>query len=107
MPFVHKFVKAEPNAQFGKFLDVLKKLHVNIHFIDTLSQMPTYAKFLKEVISKKRMIDEHETIALDKKYGAVVLNKLLVKLKDPSSFSIPCLMGNVSIDRLCVILVRV
>jgi len=53
------------------------------------------------------MIDEHETIALDKKYGAVVLNKLLVKLKDPSSFSIPCLMGNVSIDRLCVILVRV
>jgi len=32
----------------------------------------------------------------------VVLNQLLAKLKDPSSISIPCIIGNVSIDKaLC------
>jgi len=38
-------VKAKLDAQFGKFLDILKKLHVKSPFIDTLSQMPMYAKF--------------------------------------------------------------
>jgi len=39
--------KAKLDLQFGKFLDVLKKLHFNIPFTDALSQMPSYAKFLK------------------------------------------------------------
>ena len=64
--------------------------------------MPLYANFLKEILSKKRKIDEHETVALREECSAVVLNQLLAKLKDPSSFSIPCIIGNVSIDRaLC------
>ena len=81
---------------------MLKKLHVNIPFIDILSQMPMYVKFLKEILSKKRTIDEHKTIAIDEECNVVVLNKLSTKLKDPGSFSIPCLIGNVSIDKtLC------
>jgi len=81
---------------------VLRKLHVNIPFIDILSQMPMYVKFLKEILSKKRTIDEHKTIAIDEECNVVVLNKLSTKLKDPGSFSIPCLIGNVSIDKtLC------
>ena len=67
---------------------MLKKLHVNIPFIDALPQIPIYAKFLKEIISKNRKIDEAKT-----------LNKLPTKFKDPDSFFIPCLRGNVSIDR--------
>jgi len=44
----------------------------------------------------------HETIALGEECSTVVLNQLPAKLKDPSSFSIPCMIGNVSIDRaLC------
>jgi len=41
-------------------------------------------------------------MALGEEFSAVVLNQLPVKLKDPSSFSIACTIGNVSIDRaLC------
>jgi len=43
--------------------------------------MSPYAKFLKEILSKKRKVDEHETVALGEEYSAVVLNKLPVKLK--------------------------
>jgi len=88
--------------QFVKFLDVLTKLHVNIAIIDTLSQMPMYAKFLKEILSEKRKINEHDTVALGEGCSVVALNKLIAKLKDPGNFFIPCLIRNISIDRaLC------
>jgi len=64
--------------------------------------MPTYSKFLEEILSNKGKFDEHETIALGECYSAVVLHKLPVKLKNLGSFSISCLIRNVSIDRaLC------
>ena len=50
---------------------MLKKLHVNVPFLDALSQMPLYAKFLKEIFSKKRKIDEHETMTLGEECIAV------------------------------------
>jgi len=61
--------------------------------------MPLYAKFLKEILSKRRRVDEHETIALGEECSIVVLNKLPIKLKELGSFSIRCLIGNVIIDR--------
>ena len=64
--------------------------------------MPSYAKFLKEILSNKRKLEEHETVALIEECSATIQNKLPTKLKDPSSFSIPCLIGNVPINRaLC------
>jgi len=64
--FSQRFTKAKLDSQFGKFLDMFKKLYVNILFIDALSQMPMYTTFLKETLSKKKTIDEHETFALSK-----------------------------------------
>jgi len=102
LPFPQRFIKANLNSQFGKFLDMLKKLHVNVPFLDAWSQMPLYAKFLKEILSKKRKINEHETVALGEECSIVVLNQLSAKLKDPDSFFIPCMIRNVSIGRaLC------
>ena len=56
---------------------MLKELHVNVPFLDTLSQMPLYAKLLKEILSKKRKIDVHETVALGEECSAVVLLSLI------------------------------
>jgi len=102
LPFPQRFAKVKLDFQFGKFLDMLKKLHVNVPFLDALSHMPLYAKFLKEILSKKRKIDEYENVALGEECSDVVLNHLPANLKDPGSFSIPCMIGNVSINRaLC------
>jgi len=102
LPFPQRFAKVKLDSQFGKFLDMPKKLLVNVPFLDALSQMPWYANFLKEILSKKRKISEHETVALGEECSVVVLNQLPAKLKDPGSFSIPCMIGNVNIDRaLC------
>jgi len=42
-----RMAKAKLNLQYEKFLEVLKKLYINILFTDSLSQMPSYVKFLK------------------------------------------------------------
>ena len=77
-----------------KFLDVFKKLHINIPFTEALEQMPTYVKFLKDIMSKKRRLDHYETVALTEEASALLQKKLPPKLKDPGSFSIPCTIGN-------------
>jgi len=90
------------DLQFGKFLKVIKKLYINIPFTETLSQIPSYAKFLKEILSKKGKLEEHETMGLIEEYSVAIQNKLPAKLKDPRSFLIPCLIGNVLINHaLC------
>ncbi|KAJ9177003.1 hypothetical protein P3X46_012259 [Hevea brasiliensis] len=65
-------------------------------------EMPSYAKFLKEILSKKRKLEDYGIIALTEECSAIQQNKLPPKLKDPGSFSIPCLIGNKKIDKaLC------
>ena len=97
LPFPQRMAKAKLDLQFGKFLGVFKKFYINIPFTETLSQMPSYAKFLKEILFNKRKLGKHETVFLTD-CSVAIQNKLSAKLKDPSSFSIPYLIGNVSID---------
>ncbi|XP_057993028.1 uncharacterized protein LOC131174019 [Hevea brasiliensis] len=102
LPFPQKFQKAKLDKQFEKFLEVLQKLYINIPFTEVLSQMPSYAKFLKDILSKKRRLEDYETVALTKECSAILQNKLPPKLKDLGSFSIPCLISSMNIDKaLC------
>jgi hypothetical protein len=71
-------------------------------FTDILTQMPSYAKFLKEILSNKRKLEEHQTVALTTECSAVLQNNLPQKLEDPDCFAIPCLIGNFYINKaLC------
>ena len=55
--------------------------------------MPNYEKFLKEILSKKRKIDEEGIVNLTATCSAVIQQKLLKKMKDPGSFTIPYSVG--------------
>ncbi|KAL0396349.1 UNVERIFIED_CONTAM: hypothetical protein Scaly_0083300 [Sesamum calycinum] len=65
-----------------------------------LSETPSYAKFLKEVISKKRRWEGGETVNLNEECSAIFQNKLPPKLKDQGRFSIPCTIGNINFDKV-------
>ncbi|XP_020262800.1 uncharacterized protein LOC109838781 [Asparagus officinalis] len=102
LPFPQRLANAKLEKQFGKFLKILKKLHINITFTEVISQMPSYAKLLKEILSNKRKLEEYETMALTEEYSAIIQNKLPPKLEDAGLFSTHCVIGNVSINRaLC------
>ncbi|XP_015960472.1 uncharacterized protein LOC107484398 [Arachis duranensis] len=91
--------EAQPSKK-GK--EVMKKLEISIPLAEALEQMPLYAKFLKELISKKRSWQEKETVVLTQECSAIIQKGLPPKLKDPGSFLIPCTIGNMAIDKaLC------
>ncbi|KAH9704245.1 hypothetical protein KPL70_011377 [Citrus sinensis] len=63
-PFPQRFQKQQQDKQFSKILGMLKQLHINIIFVEVLEQMPNYAKFFKDILTKKIRLGEFETIAL-------------------------------------------
>ncbi|KAJ9535979.1 LOW QUALITY PROTEIN: hypothetical protein OSB04_un000855 [Centaurea solstitialis] len=91
VPYPARLAKAKLEAKLGKFLEMMRKLHITIPFMDAITEIPTYAKFLKDLISTKR-----------RKCSALITTVCPVKLGDPGSFSIPCSISGISIHRaLC------
>lgn len=102
IPFPQKLKKNKQDTNYEKFLDVLKKLQINVPFIDAILQIPSYKKFLREMLTKKRKLPEFETVALTEESSARVQRKLPPKLKDPGSFTLPVSIGNsYSSNALC------
>ena len=69
---------------------MLKQLHINIPFVEALKQMPNYVKFLKDILARKRMLREFETVALIQECSYMLHNEIPQKLKDSGSFTISC-----------------
>ncbi|XP_022147177.1 uncharacterized protein LOC111016189 [Momordica charantia] len=94
--------KKNQETQFRKFLDILKQLHINIPLVDALEQMSNYAKFLKDIVSIKKKLGEHEMVAMTKCSSEAVGSPLPIQCKDPGSFTIPCPIGGKNLGRaLC------
>ncbi|XP_062107883.1 uncharacterized protein LOC133818823 [Humulus lupulus] len=102
IPYPQRLHKNNMDKQFTKFLEVFKKLHINIPFVEALEQMPSYVKFMKDILSKKRKMEDFETVALTEECSAILQKKLPPKLRDPGSFTIPCTIGRIEgINALC------
>jgi len=50
-------MKKHYNENFQKFVEILKEFKVNIPLVDALTEMSGYAKYMKELVTKKRVID--------------------------------------------------
>ncbi|GJT25535.1 reverse transcriptase domain-containing protein [Tanacetum coccineum] len=75
-----------------------EQLHINLPFIESLAQMPKYAKFLKGLLTNKARLEEACNITMNERCSAILLNKLPSKEKDPRSFTIPYDISQVHID---------
>ncbi|GJU82627.1 reverse transcriptase domain-containing protein [Tanacetum coccineum] len=78
------------SPQYGKFLDMIRAVRINVPLVDVLPGMPNYGKFLKELISNKYKIEQIYAAFLSDKSSAMIQNKVPPKLGDPGSFLIPC-----------------
>ncbi|XP_009784668.1 uncharacterized protein [Nicotiana sylvestris] len=62
--------------------------------------MPVYAKFMKDLLTKKQSID-FETIKVTHQMSAIV-HSMAPKLEDPGAFTIPCTIGTAKfVKALC------
>ena len=81
---------------------MIKKIEINIPFAEALTQMPHYAKFMKEILSKKRKLIKYGVVSLSATCSAVIQRNLPLKMQDLGSFTIPCTIGNYEFGRaLC------
>ncbi|KAK8628149.1 hypothetical protein V6N13_063861 [Hibiscus sabdariffa] len=93
-PFPQRLKKQNLDYQFKKFLDILKQVHINLPLVEALQQMPNYAKFLKDMVTRKKRIEEFETAAATETCLALMHNKVPAKKTDPGSFTIECFIGH-------------
>ncbi|GAV57213.1 hypothetical protein CFOL_v3_00751 [Cephalotus follicularis] len=84
-----------------EMMELFKQVQINIPLLDAIRQVPTYAKFLKDLCTTKRKLKTHipKTVHLTEQVSAVLSNKLPPKLKDPEAPHISCKIGNLLIDR--------
>ena len=64
LPYPKAQSKKDLERHFKRFLDIFKRLEINIPFAEALEQMPTYAKFMKEILSKKRQYNDDVILTL-------------------------------------------
>ena len=93
VPFPQSIHKARKEEQFFKFLEIFKKIELNIPFVEAINQMPNYENFLKEIMSKNKKIAGEGIVNLTATCSAVIQRSLQAKMKDPGSFTIPCSIG--------------
>lgn len=55
LPYFSGLKSDYTSEQFKMFMDLLKQVHINMLFVKALSQMLKYAKFLKDLLTNKKI----------------------------------------------------
>ncbi|GJY19305.1 hypothetical protein Tco_0390796 [Tanacetum coccineum] len=82
-------------AQYGKFLDMIRVVRINVPLVDVLAGMPNYGKFLKELFSNKHKLEQFSSTFLSDESSALLQNKVPPKLGDPrkEDSKVPLILG--------------
>nr|XP_009795559.1 PREDICTED: uncharacterized protein LOC104242233 [Nicotiana sylvestris] len=56
-PHPKRLAKKNGENQFKKFIDIMKSLSINVPLVEALEQMPSYAKLMKDLVTKKRSMN--------------------------------------------------
>ena len=80
-------------------LEVFKQVQVNIPLLDMIQQVPTYAKFLKDLCTKKKTTNVPKRAFLVASVSSYLLSHMPIKYKDPGSPTISCIIGETHIEK--------
>ncbi|KAK8640569.1 hypothetical protein V6N13_008321 [Hibiscus sabdariffa] len=105
-PFPERLKKQKQEYQYKKFFDILKQVHINLPLVEALQHMPNYAKFYKDMVSRKTRIGEFETDAAIEACLAMMHNKVSAKNTDLEALSYHAPLGTTTQPKPCVILVQ-
>ena len=80
-------------------LEMLRQVKVNIPLLDMIKQVPSYAKFLKDLCTVKKGLGINKKAFLTEQVSSIIQCKTLVKYKDPGSPTISVNNGGTCIDK--------
>ena len=97
IPYPGRLKMEKEDVSHHKFLSMLRQLHINIPFVEALSTMPKYAKFLKDMLTNKTKLEEFSHVVMNERCSSVIEPKIPQKVQDPGNFTVPCVIGGISI----------
>ncbi|GKB55599.1 reverse transcriptase domain-containing protein [Tanacetum coccineum] len=90
IPYPQRLRKEKMEAQYEKYLDMIRAIRINVPLFNVFARMPNYGKLLKELTSNKHKIEQISAAFLSDESSAMIQNKVPPKLRDLGSFLIPC-----------------
>ncbi|KAM7484084.1 hypothetical protein LguiA_000093 [Lonicera macranthoides] len=102
VPFPHRLKDNKKGTQFEEILEVFKQVQINIPLLDAIKQVPSYAKFLKDLVTQKRRTNVPKKAFLTEQASSIIQCKIPIKYKDPGCPTITCKIGNYHIERALV-----
>ena len=98
-PFPQALHGKKPTKDTSEIFEVLRQVKVNIPLLDMMKQVPTYAKFLKDLCTVKRGFNVTKKAFLTEQVSAIIQSKSPVKYKDPGCPTISVNIGGVNVEK--------
>ena len=101
LPFPMRAKKSSTDEQFNRFVELIQQVNINVPLMDAM-KVPTYARYIKDIINNKRPLPTTEVIKLTEVCSAAIFQQLPEKKKDPGFPTIRCSIGAQNFDKaLC------
>ena len=98
-PFPQALRKREKSVNQTEILEVLRQVKVNIPLLDVIKQVPTYAKFFKDLCTVKRGLNVNKKAFLSEQVSAIIECKTPMKYKDPGCPTISVNIGGTCVEK--------
>jgi hypothetical protein len=99
--FPRQAKKTVEDENFSHFVEVIQRMYVHILMLDAM-QVPTYARYLKDILNQKQPIAETDRLVFADRCSAAILDGLLDKIDDPGVPTTSCLIATQKFDQaLC------
>lgn len=88
-------------AEQEDMMEVFKQVKINLPLLEAIKQVPSYAKFLRDLCTQKRKSKTHEpkNVRLTEQVSSILTRNIPIKRKDPGVPIISCVIGDHVIDR--------
>ena len=97
-PYPHRLRIPKKLNNHVEIYELFKKVKVNIPLLDAIKQIPSYAKFLKDLCIVKRKLGVHNDAFMTEQSTSLIRNNLPPKYKDPGSPTISIVVGNSKLE---------
>ena len=93
-PYPHRLRVLKKLNNHYEIYELFKQVKANIPLLDAIKQIPSYAKFLKDLCTVKRKLGVNKDAFMTEQSTSLIRNNLPPKYKDPGSPIISIVVGN-------------
>ena len=93
-PFPQALIKPKKSNHSLEIYEVFKQVKVNIPLLDVIKQVPSYAKFLKDLCTVKKKHKVQKRAFLAEQVSSILSTNSTLKYKDPGCPTISCTIGD-------------